>query len=164
MVLAHVNPDLVSTAADVVFPDFRCNAKKWSCEVVGSYKCSGAIGPWNLLLLDFRSWHRQPSRRWCLLSYCYCTEPHKRRVVISEAFRKATGPLLQSIRSPSMIMPEAIQVCCVRRALLFWSLIWHCTASTVLLKFDASHQAVIVLLVLEATLVLPIARVRLLKL
>ena len=48
-------------------------------------------------------------------------------------------------------MPIAIQVCCVRRALLFRSSIWHCTASNVLLKLDASHHTVTVLRVLEAT-------------
>ena len=47
-------------------------------------------------------------------------------------------------------MPIAIQVCCVRRALLFRSSIWHCTASNVLLKLDASHHPVIVLRILEA--------------
>ena len=48
-------------------------------------------------------------------------------------------------------MPKAIHVCFVRTALLFWSLIWHAMASKILLKFDASHHAVIVLRVLEAT-------------
>ena len=47
-------------------------------------------------------------------------------------------------------MPIAIQVCCVRRALLFRSSIWHCTASNVLLKLDTSHHPVIVLRILEA--------------
>ena len=49
-------------------------------------------------------------------------------------------------------MPKAIQFCCARTALLSWSLIWHSMASSIsrLLKFDASHHAVIVLRVVEA--------------
>ena len=43
-----------------------------------------------------------------------------------------------------------MQVCCVRRALLFRSSIWHCTARNVLLKLDASHHPVIGLRILEA--------------
>ena len=126
-----------------------CGAKKWSCEVVGSNHGSGANGPWNLFLLDFRHWTWRPSRRWCLLSSCYCTGAHKCRVFISEAFRKEIGSLPQPICSRSI--PKAIQLCCVRRALLFWLLFWHSKASNVLLKFDASHHPVIVLLALEAT-------------
>ena len=50
---------------------------------------------------------------------------------------------------------RAIQVC-VGEALLFWSLIWHFMASGILFRFDTSHHAVVVFLVLGATLVLPI--------
>ena len=47
---------------------------------------------------------------------------------------------------------------------LFSPLTWHFMASGTFVKFDASHHAVAVLLVLGATLVLPLARVPLLKL
>ena len=45
-----------------------------------------------------------------------------------------------------------------------WWLIWHFMANGIFFEFDASHYVVVVLLVLEATVVLPIAWTRLLKL
>ena len=55
-------------------------------------------------------------------------------------------------------------LCCVSEALLFWLLIQHFIASGMLFEFDASHHAVVNLLVLGTILVLSIARTRLLKL
>ena len=55
-------------------------------------------------------------------------------------------------------------LCCVWEALLFWLLIPHFMASGMCLEFDASHHAVVNLIGLGTVLVLPIARVRLLRL
>ena len=51
-------------------------AKEWSREVGGGHHCSRAKGQWELVLIDFRNWPRQPSRRWCLSESlsCYFTE------------------------------------------------------------------------------------------
>ena len=128
IVLAQVNPDLVSTAADVVFSDFRCNVKKWSCEVVGSYKFSGAIGPWNLLLLDFRHWTRRPSRRWRLL--CYCTDrdhqiSHKGRVVIQDAFLEGDWTTTSINFLPKYVQSDPGPLCNESSAFHFVDLTFH---------------------------------------
>ena len=41
----------------------RCNGNKWSCAVVGSHRCLGANGRWNLFRLDFRRWTLQPLQK-----------------------------------------------------------------------------------------------------
>ena len=55
-------------------------------------------------------------------------------------------------------------LCCVWEALLCWLLIQHVMASGIMFEFEASHQTVVNLMGLGPVLLLPIARVRLLKL
>ena len=45
-----------------------------------------------------------------------------------------------------MPKPKAIQVCRVRRVLVFWLLVWHFMANGTSINFDASHHAVVNLL------------------
>ena len=53
---------------------------------------------------------------------------------------------------------------CKTLALLLWLLMWHFVASSIFFKFEASHHAVVNLLVLRAALVLPLAIVPLFQL
>ena len=52
----------------------------------------------------------------------------------------------------------------LRKIWLFWLLIWHFIATGTSVKFDASNRAAVVLLGLGAILVLPLARMPLMKL
>ena len=115
--------------------EFRvCSAQKWSCEVVGSHQWSQC----NPVL--------------CLVC------KHLAFLIVDLTFPGQWNVF--PVQSQPPCSDKFASCVLFANIWLFWLLTWHFLASGMFFHFEASHHAVVNLLGLRATLVLPMARAR----
>ena len=142
-----------------------CSQKEWRCEVEASHQfseCNPALCPvCEAPLFRFLIWHLRAT---CFFLEFDANASHHAVVVLLVLVATLVLPVASLLKLEWQGAKICANQCSCKvagsgQAPLFWFLIWHFRTTCIFLEFNAnaSHHAVVVLLVLVATLVLPVA-------